>query len=226
MSGEIHPLRPGPPDGRRYGPDDLEGILGRAMVVQARHARPPEGLDGPSARQAVLEIGRVMGVGDDHLNRAFDAEADDAAVRRQWLERLRAQPSMWAVAGRIRDRVLAAAGPGGPHHAHLSTTTHDLRLDGVPGLQSRLNAIRHVPAVRVEFSDQRGLTFNFLGLELRWPRLVRRAELFVVEHEQRFLIDGNLVDLRMVDLIGPVVAELERDFGDRISIGSVRVDEL
>jgi hypothetical protein len=39
----------------------------------------------------------------------------------------------------------------------------------------------------------------------------RRAELFVVEHEQRLLIDGNLA------------AELERD---RLSIGSVRVDEL
>lgn len=230
MSGELRPLHPeGTPfDGRRYGPEDLEGILGRAMMTHARQARPRDGLDGGSARRAVLEIGRVLGVGEDHLQRAFDADADEAAVRRGWLDRLRAQPSARAVAARIRDRVLGASGADGPHYAELTDTTHELRVDPptATAIQARLHGIRRVPCARLELSDQRGRIVRFLGFEMRFPRLVRRAELFVMEHDGRFILDGHLTDLRIVDLLGPVIADLERDLGDRLSVGNVRVDEM
>lgn len=221
-------LRPVPAEiARRYGPEDVESILGRALVVHARRARAPEGLDEAAAWRVVDEVGGAMGLPVEALRGAFDEESDLLARRRGWLARLRAQPSAVAVAGRIRDRVMAAAGPDGPHVARLTETTREVRFEPNPNqLVNRLHAIRRAPSIAVELLDERGRRWRWFGFELRWPRLVRRASLYVTELDDGFVLDGHLADLRMVDLLGPVIVELERELPGRFTVGQVRVDEL
>jgi hypothetical protein len=222
----------------RYSRDDVDRILGRVLRRGAQSTSDDgsdlrSGLDEEDAFATVVEMGETLGLDRPTIASAFAEYAQEREREQQWLTLLGATPSAMAIGRTIKTRFEALPSPNNirravrirrshrvvdpDRHAQGAVLTSALRM--ASPLYAPANRMGTEEAICLTIIDTRRTLEWVLGfIPWRTSRTVRVARVWIVGSGP-YVLEGEIADIEVASKLGPVLADLEREFANHVERG-------